>query len=60
MIDGVVLMTNTTVMSQDMDIFQVENQERIIRSMINQWFEQKHNHEWEERNRRQSINLRDW
>lgn len=45
MIDGGVLMTNTTVMNQSMDIFQVENQKRIIKSMINQLFEQKHNHE---------------
>lgn len=39
MIYGVILMTNITAMSQDMDIFQVENQKRIIRYMINQLFE---------------------
>lgn len=60
MIDGGVLMTNTTVMNQSMDIFQVENQKRIIKSMINQLFEQKHNHEWKERKTRQSISLSDW
>lgn len=45
MIYGVILMTNTTALSQGMDIFQAENQKRIIRFMINQLFEQKHNHE---------------
>lgn len=49
MIYGVILMTNTTAMSQGMDIFQVENQEKIIRYMINQLFEQNHNHEWKEK-----------
>lgn len=39
MIYGVILMTNTTAMSQGTDIFQVENQKRIIRYMINQLFE---------------------
>lgn len=60
MIYGVILMTNTTAMSQGMDIFQVENQEKIIRYMINQLFEQNHNHEWKEKNRRESINFSDW
>lgn len=61
MIYGVILMTNTTAMSQGMDIFQVENQEKIIRSMINQLFEQKHNREWKKkRSRRESINFSDW
>lgn len=45
MIYGVILMTNITAMSQGMDIFQVENQKRIIRCMINQLFEKKQNHE---------------
>lgn len=59
MIYGVILMTNTTAMSQGMDIFQAENQERIIRYMINQLFELKHNNELKERNRRESINFSD-
>lgn len=55
MIYGVILMTNTTAMSQDMDIFQIENQERIIRYMINQLLEKKPQ-SWMKRKKQKMVN----